>query len=131
GNRVEERWQPAGALVVFDGSEVALEEPVAEPGTPAARAATVRSDALEQLRDENHELRSRLRAAERESEALSEELDEARARGNGRRGRSTISAGDPTITPEQIKKALRDDGFTLYCQPVLDLRADRIAQHEL
>jgi PAS domain S-box-containing protein len=131
GHRVEERWQPAGALVVFDGSEAAPDEPAQGVAEAAARATSHRGDALERLRDENHELRSRLRAAEREAEALREELEDTRARGTARRGRSSVAPGDPSITPEQIKKALRDDGFTLHCQPVLDLRADRIAQHEL
>src|SRR5919202_1356176 len=67
GHRVEERWQAAGALVIFDGREVSFEEPVAAPGDrPHAAAPAHREDALELLRDENHELRSRLRAAERE-----------------------------------------------------------------
>ena len=86
GNRVEERWQPAGALVVFDGSGaggvvVASAEEGDEDGEPARPG----SDALERLRDENHELRMQLREAEREVEHLREELDDARARGAGAR----------------------------------------------
>jgi EAL domain-containing protein (putative c-di-GMP-specific phosphodiesterase class I) len=132
GHRVEERWQAAGALVIFDGREVSFEEPVAAPGDrPHAAAPAHREDALELLRDENHELRSRLRAAEREAEELHEQLEEARMRGAGRRGVAASAPSDPSITPEQIKRALRDDQFTLHCQPVLDLREDRIAQHEL
>lgn len=128
GHRVEERWQAAGALVVFDGAGeggVATDE--ADPAAEAPRPG----DALERLRDENHELRHQLREAEREAENLREELEEARARGTGQRGRRPTPSGDPSITPEHIKRALREDGFTLFCQPVLDLREGRIAQHEL
>ena len=72
-----------------------------------------------------------LREAEREKEVLREELDEARARGTGQRGRRPSDQGDPSIAPEHIAAALREDGFTLHCQPVLDLREGTIAQHEV
>jgi PAS domain S-box-containing protein len=132
GNRVEERWQPAGALVVFDGSELGA-IPVEESGEASGDSEPPRpaSDAFERLRDENHELRMRLREVEREAEHLREELDDARTRGAGARGRRPDDGGDPAITAEHIKKALREDGFTLHCQPVLDLRSDTIAQHEV
>jgi PAS domain S-box-containing protein len=135
GKRVEERWQSAGALVVFDGSEVETVE-VAADGTqtkdpPPDLGPSYRGDALERLRDENHELKRLVREAEREAEDLRDELEDARVRGAGQRGRRTADADDPSITPEHIKKALREDGFTLHCQPVLDLREARIAQHEL
>src|SRR5207302_830084 len=55
---------------------------------------------------------------------------EARRRGGARRRRG-LGAGDPSITADHIKHALREDGFTLHCQPVLDLRSGEIAQHEL
>jgi PAS domain S-box-containing protein len=136
GNRVEERWLPAGALVIFDGAEVAavaaapdLEAEAA--AASAASAAAHRAEPLERLRDENHDLRMRLREAEREAEHLREELDDARSRGPGARGRRTSDPGDPSITAEHIRRALREDGFTLHCQPVLDLRADTISQHEV
>jgi PAS domain S-box-containing protein len=136
GKRVEERWQAAGALVVFDGSEPEVAEapadgeaPAAE--SPAAPAAPARDDALERLRDENHELRMELREAEREKEVLREELEEARTRGAGQRGRRPTDGGDPSIAPEHISRALREDAFTLHCQPVLDLREGTITQHEV
>jgi PAS domain S-box-containing protein len=133
GKRVEERWQAAGALVVFDGSEVPSVEVEDESGQapPPDLGPSYRGDALERLRDENHELKRLLREAEREAEHLRYEVDDARARGAGQRGRRTTDTDDPTITPEHIKHALRDDGFTLHCQPVLDLREGGIAQHEL
>jgi PAS domain S-box-containing protein len=130
GNRVEERWQAAGALVVFDGSEVRDVALDADRAVPAPGAAFA-NDPVERLRDENHELRRRLREAEREAEDLREELEEARVRGTGQRGRRMSDGADPSITPQHITRALREDGFTLYCQPVLDLRADRVTQHEL
>jgi PAS domain S-box-containing protein len=131
GNRVEERWLPAGALVVFDGTaggEV-VEESSEEQEGGSARARS--GDPLERVRDENHDLKMRLREAEREAEHLREELDDARSRGAGHRGRRPNDAGDPSITPEHIKRALREDAFTLHCQPVLDLRAGEITQHEV
>ncbi|MFL5780371.1 MAG: EAL domain-containing protein [Thermoleophilaceae bacterium] len=135
GGRVEHRWQPAGALVVFDDSGAVADDaaPAAE-GAEAAQAAELRpaqDDALERLRDENHELRRKLREAEREAEVLRDELDEARMRGSGQRGRRPSEAGDPSIAPEHISRALREDGFTLHCQPVLDLRQGAISQHEV
>jgi PAS domain S-box-containing protein len=135
GQRVEERWIPAGALVVFDGTVpeavegTGAEAAAAEP--PADQGPTYRGDALERLRDENHDLRMRLREAERKAELLREELDEARTRGAGQRGRRPDDTGDPSIAPEQISQALREDGFTLHCQPVLDLREGRVTQHEV
>jgi PAS domain S-box-containing protein len=132
GKRVEERWLPAGALVVFDGSEPeVVEVPELEEAPPPDLGPTYRGDALERLRDENHGLRMRLREAERQAEALREELDEARARGTGQRGRRPSDGGDPSIAPEHIGRALREDGFTLHCQPVLDLREGTITQHEV
>ena len=132
GNRVEERWQSAGALVVFDasGGDV-LAAAETDDARDAAGSARPGGDALERLRDENHELRMRLREVEREAEHLREELDDARTRGAGARGRRPNDAGDPSITPEHIKKALREDGFTLHCQPVLDLRNEVVSQHEV
>jgi PAS domain S-box-containing protein len=140
GGRIEQRWQPAGALVVFDGSEpevVAADRAVAAEGAevqPQPQPQPPRppsEDALERLRDENHELRMKLREAEREAESLRDELDQARTRGTGQRGRRPSEAGDPSIAPEHINRALREDGFTLHCQPVLDLRQDTITQHEV
>ena len=131
---IDERWQSAGALVVFDDAVEAVEEPVeedaAEEPRPAPDAAP-RSDALERLRDENHELHMKLREAEREAQLLRDELEEARRLGTGQRGRRPNDTGDPNITPEHIGRALREDGFTLHCQPVLDLRAGEVAQHEV
>ena len=131
GKRVEERWQPAGALVIFDASAPEVLAPPAPVEAPAHAPAARPGDALESLRDENHELRMKLREAEREAELLREELDDARSRGLGPRGRRPGEAGDPSISPEHISGALRDDRFTLHCQPVLDLRAGTVSQHEV
>src|SRR5207302_4380944 len=82
------------------------------------------------LREENHELRKKLRDVHEEAERLREEIDDVRAGVVGRRGRSS-DLSDPSIAPAQIQTALREDGFVLYCQPVLDLNSGQIAQHEL
>jgi PAS domain S-box-containing protein len=132
GKRVEERWQAAGALVVFGGAEQDEAAAAAEAAAEESESETPgRDDPIERLRDENHELKMKLREAEREAEHLRDELEDARSRGTGRRGRRQSDAGDPSISPEHIKHALRHDGFTLHCQPVLDLREGHIAQHEL
>ncbi|HKP91625.1 MAG TPA: EAL domain-containing protein, partial [Thermoleophilaceae bacterium] len=98
---------------------------------PPAGEPSRRDDPMERLREENHELRMKLREAEREKEVLREEVDEARSRGAGQRGRRPSDSGDPSIAPEHISRALREDGFTLHCQPVLDLRQATITQHEV
>jgi len=131
GHRVEERWLPAGALVVFDGSPIAADL-VAQPS--ASGPSTVSSSAVsfgevEGLREENHQLRKSLRDANEEADRLREELEAARAVGGGRR--RTVDVDDPSISPDHIKTALREDGFALYCQPVLDLNSGQVSQHEL
>jgi PAS domain S-box-containing protein len=135
-DRVEQGRLPAGALVVFDGSRAEInEQPAAEPEakeTARESGPVAREDPMEQLRDENHELRMKLREAEREAETLRADLDDARSRGAAQRvGRESDDAGDPSIEPDHIQAALNEDGFTLHCQPVLDLRAGSISQHEV
>ena len=132
GHRVEERWLPAGALVIFDGSSVShvMKDSSASLASQASVPSATTPGEPERLRDENHELRMQLRDLEREVEDLREELEDARSRGGARRRRG-LGAGDPSITADHIKHALREDGFTLHCQPVLDLRSGEIAQHEL
>ncbi|MEA2309313.1 MAG: hypothetical protein QOI65_1599 [Thermoleophilaceae bacterium] len=131
GNRVEARWQSAGALVIFDGAGMGAVPVATSEEAGGAASEPAGSDALERLRDENHELRMRLREVEREAEHLREELDDARAQAPGGRGPGRADLDDPTITPEHIKQALHDDGFTLHCQPVLDLRSGTVSQHEV
>ena len=130
GERVEARWQPAGALVIFDGTEV---EVVAEPeaaGAAGGGAAGVAasgppasSSEVDWLRAENERLRRELRAAQDETERVRSTAPSA--------ARPADDLDDPSITPDSIAEALRDDGFALYGQPVLDLRSDEVAQHEL
>jgi PAS domain S-box-containing protein len=134
GDRIEQRWQPAGALIVFDGSAAeAVAPPEPEDADGAEGMATQRGGPheVERVRDENHELRMKLREAEREAERLRDELEDVRVNGVGGRGRRVADHSDPSITPEHISRALREDGFTLHCQPVLDLHTGTIAQHEL
>ncbi|HEX8074568.1 MAG TPA: EAL domain-containing protein [Thermoleophilaceae bacterium] len=133
GGRIEQRWQPAGALVVFDDGAPVGE--VAEPAPAAAEAQPPSgwngSDALERMRDENHALRMRLREAESEAEQLRAELEESHSGAGGTGGRAAPDQSDPSIGSEDIQRALRENGFTLHCQPVLDLYSQEIAQHEL
>src|SRR2546421_3254647 len=121
GHRVEERWLPAGALVIFDGSPIphVLQDSTAQAGSPAGAQPPVSFafGELEQLRAENHELRTQLHDRERDAEELREELEDARSRGGARRRRG-LESGDPSITAEHIKRALREGGFTFHCQPV-------------
>ncbi|MEA2397428.1 MAG: hypothetical protein QOK25_984 [Thermoleophilaceae bacterium] len=134
GGRIEQRWQPAGALIVFDGSPAeGIDAGDGEGGESPAGEPLFQGGAheLERMRDENHELRMKVREAEREAERLRDELEDVRANGVGGRARRVAEHSDPSISPEHIKKALREDRFTLHCQPVLDLRSDLIAQHEL
>lgn len=132
GERVEQRWLPAGALVIFDAAPA---EGDARPAQGEARAAAVRAAGaaageLEDLREENTELRKKLRETQEEVERLGEELGDLRSGVVGRRDHSP-DLTDPAITPAHIQDALREDGFTLYCQPVLDLHSGQVAQHEL
>ena len=140
GERVEARWNAAGALLIFDSTQAEVEEGPAEEaepeasetaaaaapastGRPAARtkAAAASSSEVEYLRSENERLRRQLQDAQAETARL----------------RSTSSTGtmadvdDPSIEAEHIEQALREDGFALHGQPVLDLKEDTIAQHEL
>jgi PAS domain S-box-containing protein len=122
GERIEERWSARGALVIFDGSPV--EAPAATPDAEAeaaplaaaAPAPAAASSEVDRLRAENDALRrevDRLRAAAPNSVRPAEDL------------------GDPSLTRDHIETALREDGFALHGQPVLDLRSDEVTQHEL
>ena len=137
GERVEERWHPRGALVIFDSAPEEAEEPEpeqpAEPAMPSAGAApaTARTPARAAggaqsevlwLRSENERLRQELQAAEAETERL-------RAAAPG--GPRVQDVDDPDVGPEDIERALREDEFSLHGQPVLDLASDTVAQHEL
>jgi PAS domain S-box-containing protein len=129
GMRVEQRWNPAGALVIFDDSpvEAAAVEPAEEDAAaapavaPAAPAAS--SSEVDYLRSENERLRRELRDAQSEA-------DRMRAAGHGTRA-AAPDVSDPSIGAEDIERAVREDGFQLHGQPVLDLKAGAIAQHEL
>lgn len=127
GVRVEERWNAAGALLIFNGQEGEAEQ--AE--TDAAEAAAVEaarppasSSEVDWLRSENERLRRELRTAQEETERV-------RASGGRAEGRPAPEMDDPSISPEDIERALREDGFSLHGQPVLDLAAGTVAQHEL
>ena len=134
GERVEARWHPRGALVLFDATPVAVAEPEPEepdagaapagaPGGAAPARASGGQSEVVWLRSENDRLRSELHAAQAEAERL----------------RAAVPGGapvqqdldDPSIGPEDIERALREDGFSLHGQPVLDLSTDTITQHEL
>jgi PAS domain S-box-containing protein len=124
GERIEERWTAAGALVIFDGSpyEVAVATPeveaapvVAAASAAAGSSARVSGSEVERLRRENDELRR--------------EVDKLRASAPG-----TIvleDVDDDSVSQEDIEQALREDGFQIHGQPVLDLGSDEVTQHEL
>jgi PAS domain S-box-containing protein len=135
GERIEESWATAGALMIFDGSpwEVATAITpdagaeatplVATASAPAAVGSAPSSNEVDWLRSENERLRTELRAAQDEADKL---------RGVAPKTvRATEDADDPSIGAEDIEKALREDLFQLHGQPVLDLRTDEVAQHEL
>ncbi|HEX8065517.1 MAG TPA: EAL domain-containing protein [Thermoleophilaceae bacterium] len=140
GMRVEERWQPAGGLLIFDGSDadVVGEAAPEEDGAAAAAGALPASagsahafagaaEEVHRLRTENESLRTELRIAERETERLRVELESAKNGG----AKVQPDLDDPSIGTPEIERALREDGFTLHAQPVLDLRSGEIAQHEV
>jgi PAS domain S-box-containing protein len=135
GVRVEERWLAAGALVIFDGSAVDSAAVAPDAGAEAAPLATTASapapaagppassSEVDYLRSENERLRRELQAAQAEADKL-------RAAAPGA-ARPSDDVDDPSISPEDIERALREDGFALHGQPVLDLSTDTVAQHEL
>jgi len=131
GQRVEERWLPAGALVIFEAGAAAqpAQDDHAAPGA-SSHSRAVAPDELEGLREENHQLRKKLRDTHEEVERLREDLDDVRMGVVGRRAKAS-DLTDPSIAPAHIQTALREDGFALHCQPVLDLHTNQIAQHEL
>jgi PAS domain S-box-containing protein len=124
GIRVEERWRAGGGLVIFEGgeAEAAAAEAEAEAEAATAAASAPRGE-VERLREENDRLRRDLRTAE-------EELKNLRA-ATGTGAARAADVDDPSIAVEDIERALREDGFTLHAQPVLNLRTDEVAQHEL
>ena len=127
GMRVEQRWNPAGALLIFDATSVedreAEDEAAAEAAVEAARPPAS-SNEVDWLRSENERLRGELQAAQAEAERL-------RSAAPGGRAAVPADIDDPSIGKEDIERALREDGFSLHGQPVLDLSSDTIAQHEL
>ena len=130
GARVEERWNAAGALVIFEGSPAdgAATRPDAGAGADplAAAAPAPATGEVQFLRSENERLRRELRAAEDEAERL-----RGAAGGSGREADDIDDPDGPSIDAEDVERALREDGFALHGQPVLDLRSGAIAQHEL
>jgi PAS domain S-box-containing protein len=131
GARVEERWRGAGALVIFDGDGAGAAAPEGEPEgaaaspAPAASGSAGTSSEVAYLRTENERLRAELRTAQDEAERLRTATPAAGA------GAAADDVDDPSIAQEDIARALREDGFSLHGQPVLDLKTDTIAQHEL
>jgi len=122
----------------IEGGEVA----VGEPGTGGGPQSTEEAD----------ELRGQLEAMQAELERTRKELDSTRGRlvdaeaataappgepviaaGARRRPESSVdlSVGGPFVDPELIRRALRDDGFVLFCQPVFSLQDERVTQYEL
>lgn len=129
GERVEARWNPAGALLVFDATsveEIKAEDDAAE-AVAAAKVEAARppasSSEVDWLRSENERLRADLHEAQAEAERLRAVTPVGVA--------PSADVDDPAIGPEEIERALREDGFALHAQPVLDLRSDTVAQHEL
>ena len=133
GERVEERWSAAGALVIFDGAPAEGAAVTPDAGAEAASASSAASapaatagatsSEVDYLRSENERLRRELQAAQAEADKLRTAAPGA--------ARPADDVCDPSIAPEDIERALREDGFALHGQPVLDLRTDTIAQHEL
>ena len=143
GERVEERWSPRGALVIFDGSPVLVTQPEpaeapaedddgrAGSAAPAAGAAPRPGSRgggggtpseIAYLRAENERLQRELHLAQSEAERL---------RSTGLTGGTPHDLDDPNVGPEDIERALREDGFSLHGQPVLELASGEVAQHEL
>ena len=126
GVRVEQRWNPAGALLIFPAADedAAEEEPPADAPASAAAGPAASSSEVDWLRSENERLRRELQQAQAEAEKL-------RAAGRGSRVAPAADLSDPSIGAEDIERALREDGFQLHGQPVLDLASQTVAQHEL
>jgi PAS domain S-box-containing protein len=128
GARVEERWHPAGALVIFDGTPVdaAVAPEEAQAVADAAAAAATGYGDVDRMRSENARLRAELREAEQEIERL-----RADVKAGGAGGAASTDVDDPSVTGQDVERALREDGFALHAQPVLDLATDQVTQHEL
>ena len=128
GERVEARWHPRGALVIFDSTPVLVAEPEPAGGAESAAAVAVAvgggtSSEVSFLRSENERLRRELQAAQAEANRFRSSVPGG--------GRAEVSVDDPAIDPEDIERALSEDGFSLHAQPVLELESGSIAQHEL
>lgn len=121
----------------IEGGEVAVGE-----GPAAGQPSTEEAD----------ELRSQLEAMQAELERTRKELDSTRGRlvdaesataappgdpviAAGARKRPDsgvdLTVGGPFVDPELIRRALTEDGFVLFCQPVFSLQDERITQYEL
>jgi PAS domain S-box-containing protein len=126
GVRVEERWNAAGALLIFDATsadEIQAEADAAADAAEEAARPPATSSEVDWLRAENERLRRELRTAQ-------EETEQVRASAQGA-SRPAPDVDDPSISAEDIERAMREDAFSLYGQPVLDLKAGTVAQHEL
>ncbi|MEA2474398.1 MAG: hypothetical protein QOE06_2313 [Thermoleophilaceae bacterium] len=126
GTRIEERWNAAGALLIFDSTSLEAEQAEADAAADAAVEAgrpPASSSEVDWLRAENERLRREVRAAQDETEKVRMSAQGASA--------PAPDVDDPSISSEDIERALREDGFSLHGQPVLDLRTGSIAQHEL
>jgi EAL domain-containing protein (putative c-di-GMP-specific phosphodiesterase class I) len=70
--------------------------------------------------------------AEREAADLRDELEDFRNRdlagGRGKRMREDEGAA---VDPAEVERALREDGFVLHAQPVVELASGEVTQHEL
>ena len=105
-----------------------------------------------QSSEEANELRGQLEAMQAELERTRRELDGARSRlvdaesataappgepviaaGARRRPESVVdlAVGGPFVDPQSIRRAIDEDGFVLFCQPVFSLQDERVTQYEL
>lgn len=124
-------------------------------GGGAAPAPSADGDAAPQSSAEADELRGQVEALQGELDKTRRELDDTRGRlvdaetgaataaadpdrpviASGARRRPESSAemtvGGPFVEPEQIRRALAEDGFVLFCQPVFSLQDERVTQYEL
>jgi EAL domain-containing protein (putative c-di-GMP-specific phosphodiesterase class I) len=154
---VAERDEARAQAVKAQQELAALKRRVGEGGDAPAPAAG--GDAAPASSAEADELRSQLEGLHAELDRTRSELDSTRTRlvdaevaapagapapadGSGRviaagasRRPSSVTdlpaGGGPFVDPDLIRRALAEDGFVLFCQPVFSLKDEAINQYEL
>lgn len=122
----------------IEGGEVTVGDPATGSGPQSTEEANELRDQLEAMQAELERTRKELdstrgRLVDAEAATAAPPGEPVIAAGARRRPESSVdlTVGGPFVDPDLIRRALREDGFVLFCQPVFSLQDERVTQYEL